>query len=246
MVVQWLGLHTFTAKATGSIPSLGTFIPQASWCSQKNEKHCIYMFSWITLLYSRNEHIVSQLCFYKILRKELRRSSQKSQRKSKLGWCSGSQVKKVFWAQEWWMISDAADRAWQMKIKNWLLGPAPQSSLVALWRWSLVVLVIGERQEWVCWERVGEQIRRRYWRQRVWTILSKSLAEKGRKWIGRREKVYRLVLNFIYLFLAETYGMQDSSSLTRDQTCVPYNGSRDFAVDSQPLDHQKSSRVFSF
>ena len=55
---------------------------------------------------------------YKLLRKELRRGSQKSQRKFKLGWCSGSQVKKVFWAQEWWTIPDAANRARQMNIKN--------------------------------------------------------------------------------------------------------------------------------
>ena len=29
LVVQWLGLHTFTAKDAGSIPGWGTKIPQA-------------------------------------------------------------------------------------------------------------------------------------------------------------------------------------------------------------------------
>ena len=35
LVVQWLKLCTFTAGGTGSIPSQGTVILQASWCSQK-------------------------------------------------------------------------------------------------------------------------------------------------------------------------------------------------------------------
>ena len=35
LVVQWLGLHAFTAKGRGSIPVLGTKILQATWCSQK-------------------------------------------------------------------------------------------------------------------------------------------------------------------------------------------------------------------
>ena len=35
LVVQWLGLHAFTAKDQGSIPGQGTKIPQATWCGQK-------------------------------------------------------------------------------------------------------------------------------------------------------------------------------------------------------------------
>ena len=35
LVVQWLGLHTFTAEGTGSIPGQGTKIPQAAQRSQK-------------------------------------------------------------------------------------------------------------------------------------------------------------------------------------------------------------------
>ena len=34
---QWLGLHTFTAEGTGSIPGQGTKIPQAARHSQKNK-----------------------------------------------------------------------------------------------------------------------------------------------------------------------------------------------------------------
>ena len=33
LAVQWLGLHTFTAKDAGSIPSQGTAIMQAMWHS---------------------------------------------------------------------------------------------------------------------------------------------------------------------------------------------------------------------
>ena len=33
-VVQWLGLYTFTVEGVGSIPTLGTKIPQAMQCSQ--------------------------------------------------------------------------------------------------------------------------------------------------------------------------------------------------------------------
>ena len=36
LVVQWLGLRTFTAKVVGSIPGQGTKIPQAARCNQKN------------------------------------------------------------------------------------------------------------------------------------------------------------------------------------------------------------------
>ena len=35
LAVQWLGLRTFTAEGTGSIPGQGTKIPQAAWCGQK-------------------------------------------------------------------------------------------------------------------------------------------------------------------------------------------------------------------
>ena len=31
LVVQWLGLHAFTAKGPGSIPGQGTKIRQAAW-----------------------------------------------------------------------------------------------------------------------------------------------------------------------------------------------------------------------
>ena len=37
-VVQWLGLGTFTAVGSGSIPGRGTKIPQAVQCSQKKKK----------------------------------------------------------------------------------------------------------------------------------------------------------------------------------------------------------------
>ena len=35
LVVQWLGLRTFTTEGTGSIPGWGNKIPQAVWCSKK-------------------------------------------------------------------------------------------------------------------------------------------------------------------------------------------------------------------
>ena len=39
LVVQWLGLHAFTAKGLGLIPDQGTKITQAMWHGQKkNEK----------------------------------------------------------------------------------------------------------------------------------------------------------------------------------------------------------------
>ena len=38
LAVQWLGLSTFTAKGTGSIPGRGTKIPQAAWCGHKKKK----------------------------------------------------------------------------------------------------------------------------------------------------------------------------------------------------------------
>ena len=38
LVVQWLGLCTFTAEDPGSIPGRETKIPQAEWCGQKKKK----------------------------------------------------------------------------------------------------------------------------------------------------------------------------------------------------------------
>ena len=38
LAVQWLGLRTFTAEGLGSIPVLGTKIPQAKWYSRKKKK----------------------------------------------------------------------------------------------------------------------------------------------------------------------------------------------------------------
>ena len=37
-MVQWWGLHASTAGGTGSIPGLGTKIPEAAWRGQKKEK----------------------------------------------------------------------------------------------------------------------------------------------------------------------------------------------------------------
>ena len=38
LAVQWLGLGTFTAEGTDSIPAGGTKIPQAEWHRQKLKK----------------------------------------------------------------------------------------------------------------------------------------------------------------------------------------------------------------
>ena len=35
LVVQWLGLHIFTAEGLGSFPAWGTKIPPAALCGQK-------------------------------------------------------------------------------------------------------------------------------------------------------------------------------------------------------------------
>ena len=37
-MVSWLRLRTFSAENSGSIPSRGTKIPQASWCGKKKKK----------------------------------------------------------------------------------------------------------------------------------------------------------------------------------------------------------------
>ena len=42
-VVQWLVLHTFTAKDVGLILGQGTKIPQAVRCSQKKKKKIVFM-----------------------------------------------------------------------------------------------------------------------------------------------------------------------------------------------------------
>ena len=39
---QWLGVHALTAEGLGSIPSWGTKIPQATWCSQKQNFFFFY------------------------------------------------------------------------------------------------------------------------------------------------------------------------------------------------------------
>ena len=44
MVVQWLGLHTLTAKAPGSIPRQGTKIQHATQHGQKKKKNSKYYF----------------------------------------------------------------------------------------------------------------------------------------------------------------------------------------------------------
>ena len=38
LVVQWLGLHAFTAEGVGLAPGWGTKIPQAAQCGQKKKK----------------------------------------------------------------------------------------------------------------------------------------------------------------------------------------------------------------
>ena len=43
-MVKWLGLHAFIAKGPGSIPDLGTNIPQATQCSQ-NTNACSSLHS---------------------------------------------------------------------------------------------------------------------------------------------------------------------------------------------------------
>ena len=43
LAVQWLRLHTSTARGTDSIPGQGTKIPQATWHSQKKNV-CVYMY----------------------------------------------------------------------------------------------------------------------------------------------------------------------------------------------------------
>ena len=49
LVVQWLGLGTFTAKGQGSIPDQGTKIPQATQCGKKKKKKKknIYIYIYI-------------------------------------------------------------------------------------------------------------------------------------------------------------------------------------------------------
>ena len=49
-MVQWLGLHAFTAKGKGSIPGWGTKISQAAWCGQKERKKYFYCFGVLSCL----------------------------------------------------------------------------------------------------------------------------------------------------------------------------------------------------
>ena len=59
LVVQWFGLHAFTAGPKGLMPGQGTKIPPAEWCGQKKKKKlvntdvehiCVCMLSCIQLL----------------------------------------------------------------------------------------------------------------------------------------------------------------------------------------------------
>ena len=56
LVVQWLGLHAFTAEGLGSIPCWGTKIPQAVWCSQKKKRIyvCICVYIYINTFHQHN------------------------------------------------------------------------------------------------------------------------------------------------------------------------------------------------
>ena len=50
LVVQWLGLHTLTAKDPGSVPGLRIKILQAEWYSQKKKVHFKFKYSsWLVL-----------------------------------------------------------------------------------------------------------------------------------------------------------------------------------------------------
>ena len=46
LVVQWLGLHAFTAEGVGLIPGWGTKIPQAAWCGQRKKKKKKYIYAY--------------------------------------------------------------------------------------------------------------------------------------------------------------------------------------------------------
>ena len=41
LAVQWLGLHAFTRRGTGSIPGQGTKIPQTGWCPPPKNNICV-------------------------------------------------------------------------------------------------------------------------------------------------------------------------------------------------------------
>ena len=47
LAVQWLGLHTFTAKGIGSVPGQGIKIPQASYCGHM----CVCIYRYICILH---------------------------------------------------------------------------------------------------------------------------------------------------------------------------------------------------
>ena len=44
-MVQWLGLHTLTAKGCGSVPGGGAKIPQAVWYNQKKKNYSMWNLS---------------------------------------------------------------------------------------------------------------------------------------------------------------------------------------------------------
>ena len=59
-----LGLHTFTAEGTGSIPGWETKIPQAAWCAQKKKKnpHWIqerYLYTYVHISIIHNSQKVA-------------------------------------------------------------------------------------------------------------------------------------------------------------------------------------------
>ena len=57
-MVQWLGLHPFTAEDSSSVPGPGSKIPQAAWHSQKKY---IYIYS-IILTVRQDQGIYSNSC----------------------------------------------------------------------------------------------------------------------------------------------------------------------------------------
>ena len=49
LAVQWVGLHSFTAKGKGSIPGRGTKVPQAKGHGQKKKKKSIEEDNFVNL-----------------------------------------------------------------------------------------------------------------------------------------------------------------------------------------------------
>ena len=52
LVVQWLGLRTFTAEGAGSIPGQGIKIPQAVWHGQKKKKKLVEFTREVILVWA--------------------------------------------------------------------------------------------------------------------------------------------------------------------------------------------------